>query len=182
MINNEDEKLIIGVKSGDLNDQKKLYSKYRRILTKYINKKCGNELNLEDIVSDVLIKVFMKINTFNSKKSNFLTWVLNITNNHIIDIWRKNSVEIVYDDTLFGFFESNNTINIDDIDDDFNFICEVGNVSDDDAHYLQLKYLYGFSYDDISCYSGVSTTTISNRINYIRKKLKNNCNIIKTTT
>ncbi len=172
------EELVKLAQSGNLLYQNILYNKYKNILTKYIKEVYNPKEDVEDIISEVLIKIFLSLNSYNCQKSDFNTWAFNITKNHMIDLWRKNNVDIIYNNEVVDEIRSNGstTIDFDQMGfDNVGCICEWIKIPKRDAKLLELKYVYGFSYEDMSCYSGISTTTIANRVNYIKSKIKTPC-------
>jgi len=170
-----DNELIDGVVSGSLKHQKLLYNKYKKILINYIKRKHGNlVLESEDIVSDVLIKIFMNINKYDFKKHTFKTWCLGILKNHIIDEWRKNRIDLIYYETTNNntLISCTNDVEKEILSEYFLSLCKNASVTDIDHSFLELKYIHGFSYEEISAYTGISTTQLSNRVSYLKKKIK----------
>ncbi|MFW6243176.1 MAG: sigma-70 family RNA polymerase sigma factor, partial [bacterium] len=125
-------------------------------------------------------------------KSKYISWVYTITKNYIIDKWRcsSNTFELsgnlsislenndivddyysnnmlynnnVYTTSTSTFdFETNSTVN---------FISK--QLTPKDYTMLDMKYVQGYNYDEIGKEFNVTSTTVSNRVNYIKTKLKN---------
>jgi len=169
-----DNELIRGILSGSIEDQNQLYVKYRNTLNDYLTKKHQNlALESEDIVSDVLIKIFMNINDYDPQKYSFKTWCLGILKNHIIDIWRKKSVDLTYNDiTHNSTLSCVNDVEKEILSEHFLSLCENASVTEIDHSYLELKYIYGYSYEDISAFTEITSTQLSNRVSYLKKKIK----------
>ncbi len=174
-----DEKLVERILSGDLWLEEVLYKRYKKIITKYLKIKHNTKQNTDDFVSEILIKIFINLPKFNSKKQSFKAWALGILKNHMIDFWRKNKIEITYDSNAYEKYElvTSTSFNFEELNHDNVWdMCYGSNLSKKDVDILELKYVYGYTYDDIGCFSGVSATYISNRINYIKTKIKNPSN------
>lgn len=92
-----DIETIKKVKNGDNEAIIKVYDYYKDKISRYILKKYPKE-NVDDNVSDILLKVFENIDSYSKDKASFNTWVLAIAKNHMIDKNRKS--EPVY--TNFG--------------------------------------------------------------------------------
>lgn len=169
-----DDEIVAGVLSGSTKHQKDLYEKYKRVLINYIKKHHQNLIfESEDIVSDVLIKIFTNIEKFDAQKYVFKTWCLGILKNHIVDMWRKNKIDVTYYDTTYNVTLSCvNDIENEILNEYFMSLCENASVTKNDHSYLELKYIHGYSYEDISAYTGISATQLSNRISYLKKKIK----------
>ena len=86
--------LINKIKNGDEKSQVKLYKYFRKTITHYIKDAYPNNYDVEDDASDILIKVFNNIDNYDSKKSKFNTWVINIAKNHMIDKSRKQKPQL----------------------------------------------------------------------------------------
>jgi RNA polymerase sigma factor (sigma-70 family) len=189
----KDYLLIEGVKNGDKKSEEKFYKKYRTLLKKYVKYKCNSSNDdIDDNVSEILIKVFQKIPLYDKNKSSFNTWVITIAKNHMIDQSRK--VTTTYSNIDFNAVNTFNTssyltssismdcnttftncsgFNLDttfENNDTLNFISNKIGVKD--FHLLNMKYSEGYDYNEMGKEMGVSSTTISNRINYVKGKLK----------
>jgi RNA polymerase sigma-70 factor, ECF subfamily len=170
-----DKELIKAAQKGNSSYQNILYDKYKKILTKYIKEVYNINKDVEDIVSDILVKIFVNLEKFDYNKSDFNTWVFNIAKNHIIDLWRKNKIDVVYDSNLYNEDCLNVSMFIDfseSSEDHFDFITKNIKITKKDMNLLEMKYVYGFSYEDMSCYSEMSASTIANRVNYVKSKIK----------
>ena len=103
----EDILTIQNILNGDKLAENTLYNKYKSIVENYIKTKYSSSYN-EDNVSDIMIKIFANLAKFDSKKSKFSSWVLNITKNHMIDVWRT-SKEPTYSINNYSFGEQTAT-------------------------------------------------------------------------
>jgi RNA polymerase sigma-70 factor (ECF subfamily) len=79
----EDE-LIKGIRHGDRNAQEAAYSAYKNVITAAINKYVTLTEDVEELVQDVFVKVFRKIDQFN-EKSKVSTWMVKIAINTAIN-------------------------------------------------------------------------------------------------
>jgi len=175
--------------NGNQQAQKELYNKYKKSVECFLKKKYFNLNDIEDSVSEIMIKVFMNLNTFDDTKSKFRSWVFSIAKNYMIDKWRNNSYSTTFKTSDISFtsimdntldkasstfmnntysahnteFENNNSIN---------YIST--QISPQDFKLLNMKYVQGYNYGEIGKEFNVTSSTISNRINYIKSKLKKN--------
>jgi RNA polymerase sigma factor (sigma-70 family) len=197
--------LIRDILEGNRESYQILYDRYKKTITDFIKKKYSIYYDIEDDVSEILIKVFMNIHTYDSKKSKFKSWVLSIAKNHMIDRWRSGTITITNGDESFTI-NSCNTVSF-----DCNYSCDMGSMSFDttnleainstfttsnccgeiefentsavsyiadqisavDFTLLDMKYVQGYNYDEIGSEFNLTSSTISNRVNYIKTKLKN---------
>ncbi len=176
--------------SGNQIAEKTLYDKYKKRVTNFIKAKYPNHCDIDDDVSEIMIRVFMNLKTFDSCKSKFNSWVFSIAKNYMIDKWRCNScttsttsyivdigtfttsVDCVYSGTI-GF--DNNTISVSNTFENSNSINYISTqLSPHDFTLLDMKYVQGYNYDEIGKEFQITSTTVSNKINYIKTKLKKN--------
>lgn len=70
----------------------KIYADYYEKVSRYVAGKIGNYSDREDIVSDVFLKVYAKLDTFDPSKSSISTWIYYITQNTVTDYYRSRRV------------------------------------------------------------------------------------------
>lgn len=163
--------LVNYVKKGDRLSEESLYDKYKEIVHDYLVIKYPNNLQIDDDVSEILIKVFTSISTYNPDKSKFKTWVISIAKNYMIDKSRKSKynsvieynsdcyVSSTYSEESHVFSESALSV-----------ISDKLNVTD--YTLLDMHYEQGYTYCEIGSVFNVTSSTVSNRVNYIKSKLK----------
>lgn len=155
------------------------------IVEKYVKFKYPGLLEIEDDVSEILIKVFLNLNQYDVSKSSFNSWVINITKNYMIDKWRNTNISTIpcsYDNmyvtsTTFNALdylpnnESSNT-EINNFDNKSTLSYLSSQLSLDDYMMLDMKYNQGYNYSEIGKQFNLSSTTVSNRVNYLKTKLR----------
>lgn len=178
--------------------QETVYKKYRKIVKNYILSKYPPYYDLEDDVSEIMIKVFLNLDDYNCNKSKFKTWVINITKNYLIDKWRSNSgtITVSASNLVFNTENINNcgyntitTTNVNGFNNPITFTsssssccfenCNAVNyvstqLSPVDFTLLDMKYVQGYNYNEIGSEFQLTSSTVSNKINYIKTKLKKN--------
>jgi DNA-directed RNA polymerase specialized sigma24 family protein len=199
----EDISLIQNISEGSLEAQETLYNKYTKIVGDFIKKKYSIYYDIDDDVSEIMIKVIMGIDSYDQTKAKFKSWVLSIAKNHMIDKWRCTSVafttsncsgtftvstdNLVCAESVSGFITSTNTCGMVDGNTFISSNCadiEIDNCSSVnyitnqlsavDATLLDMKYVQGYNYDEIGSEFNLTSSTVSNRVNYIKSKLKKN--------
>lgn len=179
----DDIEVIQNILKGDDSLQEVLYEKYKKCVLGFILKNYGENSETEDNVSEIMIKVFINLNKFDESKSKFSTWVINLARNHMIDKWRDSRLITVN----MSNYESCNNINVScstyDYCSDVNspdYVLENGSsmslissqLTTQDYTLLDMKYIQGYNYCEIGSQFNLTSTTVSNRINYIKTKLK----------
>jgi RNA polymerase sigma factor (sigma-70 family) len=201
----EDTVLIQNILDGNQTAQETLYKRYRKIVKDFILSKYPTYYDIDDDVSEVLIKVFMNIKEFQEHKSKFKSWVLSICKNYMIDKWRctatccttilpanANIRLTSCNYNAGGYFNNTFTVN----NANGNGTCSVSNngtavnstsctfenanavsfissqISPSDYALLDMKYVQGYDYKEIGSEFQLTSSTVSNKINYIKTKLK----------
>lgn len=70
-------------------DMETIYNEYFSSVYNYVFYKLMNRENAEDVVSQVFMKVLTKLDTFDPEKASVKTWIFRITDNTLIDFYRK---------------------------------------------------------------------------------------------
>ena len=71
-------------------DRERVYLDYRDKVRRYISGKVRNIHDIEDLTSDVFVKVYENLEKFDGEKGSVSTWVYTITRNTVIDFYRTN--------------------------------------------------------------------------------------------
>lgn len=69
-------------------DKEKLYSDYHLKVSRYVSSRIQNTCDAEDVVSQVFLKVYKSLDSFDSSKASVSTWIYAITRNTVIDFYR----------------------------------------------------------------------------------------------
>ncbi|MEI6581041.1 MAG: RNA polymerase sigma factor [bacterium] len=83
-----DEEIINLYKNGDKEVFKELINKYTPSLFNFTARLVGKDF-APDIVQEIFIKIWKKIDNFDFKKSSFKTWIFIIAKNTALDFMRK---------------------------------------------------------------------------------------------
>jgi len=78
------------VKAGKKAAFSTIYDKYAPSLYGIALAIVKNEDDAKDVLQESFVKFWMKINSYDSNKGSFFTWMLNITRNTAIDKYRRN--------------------------------------------------------------------------------------------
>ncbi len=184
-----DTNLIANTLVGDLGSQHLLYVRYKTIVENYIKFNYPLNDDIDDDVSEIMTKMFLKLKTYDSTKSSLKTWLCTIAKNHIIDSWRGGGIDVFSYDTnvtnndncdivyssnnltnnAYNYTSTYNTTEFEN-NDSINYISK--QLTPDDFRMLEMKYLEGYNYEEIGERFNITSTTVSNKVNYIKSKLK----------
>ena len=81
-------------------DKNKLYEDYHMKVLRYINSQVNDYYLAEDLCSDVFVKVYEKLDSFDDSKASISTWIFTITRNKLIDYYRTRKVMVEIPETL----------------------------------------------------------------------------------
>ena len=72
-----------------LNLKEKIYTEYFKKVTGYIQSHVENDQEREDIVSEVFLKIYAKLESYDESKASLSTWIYTITKNTVIDYYKS---------------------------------------------------------------------------------------------
>lgn len=88
-MNNEKSKVInIEDISMSLNFDD-IYNEYFNRVYKFCSYRVNNQEDAKDLASDIFVKIYKNINSFNPNKSNLAVWIFTIARNSLTDYYRK---------------------------------------------------------------------------------------------
>lgn len=149
----------------------KIYEKSRLIILKYLSNNFPKYT--EDDVSEIIYKIISNYETYSEEIGAFSTWVTTIARNYMIDKSRKKShiYSVELDDRILNDYADYDEINLQyDRDVMFSIVSNSG-VNEDIVDMLQMK-CNGYKYKEIGERFNITSTTVSNKINYVLKKIK----------
>jgi len=183
--------IIEKTKCGNEKAQIKLYKYYKKTLEHFIKRKYPKNYDFEDDVSEISLKIFEKLGTYDNTKSQFNTWVINVANNYMIDKSRKKKLVYVYHNEYGTFsndiIENNNSrsINIDydtlSIEDscrpdisweNVDTLSHISRSGDMNTFTMINMKSNGYNYSEIGNEFNISESQVSNKISHFKNKIK----------
>ena len=176
-----DSALVKSYIQGDERSLEKLIKRHKQRIYNFIYSKVFDRDLTEDIFQDTFIKVIrtLKLGNYN-EEGKFVSWVMRIAHNLVIDHFRKNS--------RIPKFESNNDFDIfsvlkdNEIDIENKMIKDqilvevkkiINLLPDDQKEVLVYRYYNELSFKEISEKTGVSINTSLGRMRYALINLRN---------
>ena len=176
-----DSALVKSYIQGDERSLEKLIKRHKQRIYNFIYSKVFDRDLTEDIFQDTFIKVIrtLKLGNYN-EEGKFVSWVMRIAHNSVIDHFRKNS--------RIPKFESNNDFDIfsvlkdNEIDIENKMIKDqilievkkiINLLPDDQKEVLVYRYYNELSFKEISEKTGVSINTSLGRMRYALINLRN---------
>jgi RNA polymerase sigma-70 factor (ECF subfamily) len=202
-VRREDMELINSILSNTkekLSAENELYGRYYRVAYNKVRKYNYDIESAKDIATDIMLKVFGSLELYDKQKCSFNSWVIKIASNHLIDIFRKNKNKIKfvsYSGTMPANFENTESFTCTTTPTfasgivSLNYVTTSTNQEDSliykedytnalnaltesESRIFKLKYEYGYSNSEIGNMYEVSKAVVSNKINYLKKKIQKN--------
>jgi RNA polymerase sigma factor (sigma-70 family) len=186
MTQEEDNFLIEKIiKHNDQKASNKLYDWYYKEVKVFIKgryKKLSSD-DVDDLSSDAISKSFINLNTYDASKSSFRTWLYTIAEHLVIDYSRKleNRIDKIHyhyledaEEKIFDIPSNENNENTYLLQQTINYATS--NLDKDTTNMIKMKYVEGYSHNEIGDMYALTSSTVSNKINYAKNKLKNKIN------
>lgn len=196
MLKNFDEMEVIKkMKSGNKEAYAVIFNKYRPyLLNRVIQRVMGNRELAEDLVSDIMIKIYEKIDSYNNEEGVlFKTWLTTVANNHVIDHLRKkrdgvelNTVSIDAKVVNDGDDDSTNSLsfgsllrdterNVDDINEPLGtkemVRAAISKLKPKYISLIKMRFFLGLSYEEIADHFQEPIGTVKGNLKRTKDKL-----------
>ncbi|MDR3669156.1 MAG: sigma-70 family RNA polymerase sigma factor [Ignavibacteriaceae bacterium] len=179
-----DSELMQRVRVNDSKALEALYNRYSPILYTLIKKIVVDEEIAKDVLSDVFVIIWRKIDLFDFNSNNVYTWIITITRNKAVDTIRRarNSSEM---EPYTEEYENNKIIpklsqSIDPVDlETANNIREeveaaLNKLTDAQQFVINLAYYEGLTQKEIADRLKIPVATVKSKIKIALGNLKNN--------
>ena len=184
----DDSYLLNQFSNGNPYSFESLFLKHKKRIFNYINSKVGDSDISNDLLQETFIKVFkvLKTGTYN-EQGKFLSWVLRISHNLIMDYFRtKKRSKVVFEKDL-NFMISNINYGFEDnrekiISDKTltNLISQIiEKLPDEQKEIVKLRFFQNFSFREIAEMNNISINTALGRVRYSIKNLRKQMNKTK---
>lgn len=170
-----DQQLLNSYLSGDQSAISQLIEKHRRRVTDYIRMMVKDRDVADDIFQDTFIKVIRTIDSGRYvDNGKFLSWVLRIAHNQVIDHFRQTKQSGKVSESVAGF-DILNTLRFSErtIEDDIisgqveeQIRAMVGELPDEQREVVMMRYYAGLSFKEIAEQTDVSINTALGRMRY----------------
>ena len=142
-----------------------LYDNYSGALFNIITQIVPDREIASDVLQEVFLNIWRKINSYDAAKGRLFTWMLNIARNAAIDKIRSRA----YQDSLknqslpddAGAFAGHSVISITD---DYGLRKLVSKLKDEQKVLVELSYFQGFTHEEIARTLNIPLGTVKTRI------------------
>jgi RNA polymerase sigma-70 factor, ECF subfamily len=160
-----------------------LYDRYSSLIYTIIKKIAPDDASAEQILVEVFVIIWRKVNKFDFKTGNVFTWLVSLTRNKAVDSLRRSRFSDAaakpYDDEYEDFFILPTFLS--DIDSlDFNTAFTIkpkiekalSKLTDTQKYVLHLAYYEGFTVDEIADKLNVPVETVRSKVLTALQNLK----------
>jgi RNA polymerase sigma-70 factor (ECF subfamily) len=175
-----DRERIEGCLAGDHGAWESIVRTHHQRVYNLAYRYCGRFDEAEDLTQEIFFKVYRTLGAYRSESGAFLTWLLRVGRNHIIDRYRKHRTERTLTDGIDGEYEriEENPARYDSPGEayrkrevsDFIHAALLG-LSTDLREAVILRDLEGCTYDEMAEILDVPLGTVKSRINRGRTEL-----------
>ncbi|MDR3716240.1 MAG: sigma-70 family RNA polymerase sigma factor [Puia sp.] len=161
-----EQELILALKKRDEQAYKYLYDNYSGALYSIIKQIVDDAELASDVLQEVFINIWRKIESYDARKGRLFTWMLNIARNASIDTLRSKSYQNsqknqelpdnVYSDTT----RHTTQLNVDNIG--LKKVLE--KLKTEHRVLVELAYFKGFTHEEIAEIEGIPLGTVKTRI------------------
>ncbi len=143
-----------------------LYDNYSGALFTIINQIVADRETAADVLQDVFVNIWNKINSYNPVKGRLFTWMLNVARNAAIDKIRSRN----YQDNLKNQPLSENVNNVGEnrsVEPQLNDIGlkkVINQLKEEQRTLIDLSYFQGFTHEEISKLLNIPLGTVKTRL------------------
>lgn len=151
-----------------------LYDNYSGALFTIINQILTDKEITSDVLQEVFVNIWRKIDQYDTSKGRFFTWILNIARNAAIDKVRskgyKNSLK---NQPMSDSVDSGITVSVNPVISDVGLKKILTKLKEEYRTLIDLSFFQGFTHDEISQILGIPLGTVKTRIRTALIQLKN---------
>jgi RNA polymerase sigma-70 factor (ECF subfamily) len=161
-----EEELVISIKGKDQDAFSYLYDNYAKALFGIIYKIVDDEMEAEDILQNVFIKIWNNFQSYDSSKGRLFTWMLNIARNSAIDSIRssakiKNNKIPITENTV-SHIDQQQQLSIKT--DHIGLNVEIAKLREDHRTLIDLAYYEGYTQEQIAMQLDIPLGTVKTKV------------------
>ena len=161
-----------------------VYKMNYNMIFNFVNMKLHNINEAEETTNEVFIKASLNFNSFDASKSKFETWLYNIAKNEIIDLVRKNKLDLhinvgaMKNDEGLETFQFADNCKADDLIENKELKSKIdfamSNLKPKHKRIAELYFLQDKPYNEIAELCEIPLNTVKGMINRVRAILQVN--------
>ena len=174
-----DPDLLNWIKNADQSALGELYDRYHRLVYSLAYQTIGESAVAEEITQDVFLRIWEKAATYRAEQGKVLTWIVTITRNRAIDLYRRRRIRpennpLVWEE--LNPLERSDGTNIEaEVDNSLmrtNIRTALASLPAEQRQALSLAFFRGYSHSEIAENLHEPIGTIKTRIRLAMQKLR----------
>ena len=147
-----------------------IYEEYQEKVRRYISGKIQNPHDAEDLVSNVFVKVYQKLETFDETKASLSTWIYTITQRTVVDWFRTAKIHMELPEVVPGSEDVETSMFQEEL---LGALAQaLKSLPERERDLITLHYYTGYTLKDIAGRMGISYTTAKTIHNSALGRLK----------
>lgn len=171
----EDVELVRLLQNGDMGAFDQLFNRHQELVYNVARKMMGNEDDAQDLLQEVFLRVYEKIDKFKPKPASFSTWLYRLTVNLCIDELRKQKK----DATIVPLEEALSEMQADTPEDNAlsgdlerQVYKALDSLREKERVIIILRYMEGLSHEELAQVFKCSVGRVKSRLHEARHKLR----------
>lgn len=172
-----DNQLILSIQNGNTDAYSILMNQYHDEIYKYVYNIIGDVNQSDDVVQEIFIRVFNKLNKYDPSKAGFRTWLYRVSHNYTMNFlksWnKKRSMEVIDEKTEMLKSKENIEAKVIKEEQMNRVLCAINKVLKQKAKkIIYLHYFSDLSPKEISEVTGIPVQTIYKSIQSSIEKIR----------
>jgi DNA-directed RNA polymerase specialized sigma24 family protein len=148
-----------------------LYDHYAGALQGIVKQIVGEESLSEDVVQEVFVSIWRKIDSYDPQKGRLFTWMLNVARNAAIDKVRSRSFQQGLKQKSLDGTELHHPV-VRPVGDDVGLRRQLLKLKDEQRQLIDLSYYQGFTHDQIAKELNIPLGTVKTRLRSALSQLR----------
>jgi len=167
----EEQELVALLKAKDNQAFSYLYDNYAGALCGVVKQIVGDMELANDVLQEVFVSIWRKIDTYDASKGRLFTWMLNIARNAAIDKTRSKNYQVGLKVQSFDGNEYNHPVVRPGFD-DFGLKKQLQKLKDEQRLLVDLSYYQGYTHDQIAKALNIPLGTVKTRLRSALSQLR----------
>ena len=167
----EEQELVALLKAKDNQAFSYLYDNYAGALCGVVKQIVGDMELANDVLQEVFVSIWRKIDTYDASKGRLFTWMLNIARNAAIDKTRSKNYQVGLKIQSFDGNEYNHPVVRPGFD-DFGLKKQLQKLKDEQRLLVDLSYYQGYTHEQIAKALNIPLGTVKTRLRSALSQLR----------
>ena len=167
----EEQELVALLKAKDNQAFSYLYDNYAGALCGVVKQIVGDMELANDVLQEVFVSIWRKIDTYDASKGRLFTWMLNIARNAAIDKTRSKNYQVGLKLQSFDGNEYNHPVVRPGFD-DFGLKKQLQKLKDEQRLLVDLSYYQGYTHEQIAKALNIPLGTVKTRLRSALSQLR----------